>query len=90
MSFNFMAAVTIYSVFGAKKMKSVTVSIASPSIWHEVMGPDAMILVHSVYQAVGSSTSLELTQICSFLGLSNIPLYICDTTSLSIHQLMDI
>ena len=28
-----------------KKMKSVTVSIVSPSICHEVMGPDAMILV---------------------------------------------
>ena len=27
------------------KTKSVTVSIASPSICHEVMGPDAMILV---------------------------------------------
>ena len=26
-----------------KKMKSVTVSIVSPSICHEVMGPDAMI-----------------------------------------------
>ena len=28
-----------------KKTKSDTVSIASPSISHEVMGPDAMILV---------------------------------------------
>ena len=28
-----------------KKMKSVTVSVVSPSICHEVMGPDAMILV---------------------------------------------
>ena len=28
-----------------KKIKSVTVSIVSPTIWHEVMGPDAMILV---------------------------------------------
>ena len=28
-----------------KKMKSLTVSIVSPSICHEVMGPDAMILV---------------------------------------------
>ena len=28
-----------------KKIKSFTVSIVSPSIWHEVMGPDAMILV---------------------------------------------
>ena len=26
-------------------MKSVTVSIVSPSICHEVMGPDVMILV---------------------------------------------
>ena len=28
-----------------KKIKSVTVPIFSPSICHEVMGPDAMILV---------------------------------------------
>ena len=28
-----------------KKIKSVTVSIVSPSVCHEVMGPDAMILV---------------------------------------------
>ena len=28
-----------------KKIKFVTVSIVSPSICHEVMGPDAMILV---------------------------------------------
>ena len=27
------------------KIKSVTISIVSPSICHEVMGPDAMILV---------------------------------------------
>ena len=41
MSFNFMAAVTICSDFG--KIKSDTVSPVSPSISHEVMGPDAMI-----------------------------------------------
>ena len=29
-----------------KKIKSVTVSIVSPSICHEVMGPDAMIFVY--------------------------------------------
>ena len=28
-----------------KKKKSVTVSVVYPSIYHEVMGPDAMILV---------------------------------------------
>ena len=44
-AFDFMAAVTICSDFGAKKKKkSVTVSIVSPSICHEVMWPDAMIL----------------------------------------------
>ena len=32
-------------VLEPKKIKSVTVSIVSPSICHEVMGPDAMVLV---------------------------------------------
>ena len=27
------------------KIKPVTASIVSPSIWHEVMGPDAVILI---------------------------------------------
>ena len=45
MSFNLIAAVTICSDFAAQKIKSLTVSIVSSSICHEVMGPDAMILV---------------------------------------------
>ena len=45
MSFNFMAVVTICSDFGAQGKKSVSVSIVSPSICHEVMGLDAMIFV---------------------------------------------
>ena len=40
-----MAAITICSDFGAKKIKSATVSTVSASISHEVMEPDAMILV---------------------------------------------
>ena len=32
-------------ILESKKIKSVTVSIVSPSICHEVMGPDAMVLV---------------------------------------------
>ena len=40
-----MAAITICSDFGAPKIKSATVSIVSPSIYHKVMGQDAMILV---------------------------------------------
>ena len=44
-SFNFMVEVTICRDFGAHENKSVTVSIVSPSICHEVMGPDAMVFV---------------------------------------------
>ena len=41
-----MVAVTICSDFGAQDLEpKLTVSIVSPSICHEVMGPDAMILV---------------------------------------------
>ena len=40
-----MAVVTIPSDFRAKKIKSVIVSIFFPFIYHEMMGPDAMILV---------------------------------------------
>ena len=42
---SWLQSVTIYSDFGPKKIKSLTVFIVSPSICHEVMGPDAMILV---------------------------------------------
>ena len=47
-------------------------------------------LLHSVKQALGSSTSVQLTYILSFLWLSNIPLYICATVSSSVHLLTDI
>ena len=40
-----MAAVTICSDLEPRKIKSVTVFTVSPSIYHEVMGLDAMILV---------------------------------------------
>ena len=40
-----LCAVPICSDFGVQKIKSVTVSIVSPPICHEVMGPDAMFLV---------------------------------------------
>ena len=43
MSFDFMAAVTIYSVLESKKIKSDTVSTVSPSISHEETGPDAIV-----------------------------------------------
>ena len=40
-----MAAGTICSDFGAPQNEVDTVSTVSPSICHELMGPDAMILV---------------------------------------------
>ena len=42
-------------------------------------------LLHSVWQSLAPSTSPQMTQFCSFLWLTNIPLYICTTSSLSIH-----
>ena len=44
-SFNFMAAVKSTVILEPKDIKSLSISIVSPSICHEVMGPDAMILV---------------------------------------------
>ena len=32
-------------IFGAPKIKALATSIVSPTICHELMGPDAMILV---------------------------------------------
>ena len=45
MSFNFIAVITTVVILEPRKIKSDTVSTVSPSISHEVMGPDAMILV---------------------------------------------
>ena len=53
-----MVADTIHSDFGAPKVKSVTVSIISPSIFHEVMGPDAMIFI-SCFVVASFSLSLK-------------------------------
>ena len=44
-SFNFMAAVTICSDFGAQENKVSHCFHCFPSICHDVMGPDAVILV---------------------------------------------
>ena len=44
-SSNFVAAVTVCSDFGAQENSLSLFSIVSSSICHEVMGPEAMILV---------------------------------------------
>ena len=55
------------------KRKSVTVSIASPSIYHKVMGPDAMILVFWMF---------------SLSQLFHSPLSLSSTGSLVLHFLL--
>ena len=40
-----MAAVPSAVILEPPKIMSVAVFTVSPSIWHEVIGPDAMILV---------------------------------------------
>ena len=47
-------------------------------------------LLHSVRHSVGPSMFLQMTQFHSFLWLSNIPLYICTTSSLSTRLSMGI
>ena len=61
-----MAAVTICSDFGApQKIKSVTVSIVSPSICHEVMGLDAMTLMLSFKPAFSLSSFTFIKRLLS-------------------------
>ena len=43
--FNFMAADIIYRILESNKIMSLSISIVSPSICHEIMGLGAMILV---------------------------------------------
>ena len=47
-----MTAATVRSDFRAPKIKSITVSIFSPSICHEMIGPDVMILVCYLLKAL--------------------------------------
>ena len=58
-------------ILESKKIKSLTVSTYSPSICHEVMGPDAIILVFwmLIFKAVFSLSSLHFDQkfLCSWI-----------------------
>ena len=64
-------AITICSDFGAQKIQSGTVS---PSISHEVMGPDAMILVFRMlsFKPAFSLSSFTFKRLFSFSSLSAI------------------
>ena len=47
-----MTAITVRSDFRDEKLKSIIVSICSPSICHEMTGPDVMILVCYLLKAL--------------------------------------
>ena len=68
MSFNF------FLILEPFKIKSVTVSIVSPSICHEVMGQDAMILVFCMlsFKSAFSLSSFTLKRLFSSSSLSSI------------------
>ena len=55
-----------------KKIKSVTVSIVSPSICHEVMGPDAMILAFCMFSFKPVFSLSSFTFIKRFLSSSSL------------------
>ena len=54
------------------KIKSVTVPIVSPSIYHEVMGPDAMILVFWVLSFKPTFSLSSFTFIKRFFSTSSL------------------
>ena len=46
-------------IFEPSKIKSVIVSIVSPSIFYEVMGPDAMIMINNLRYADDTTLMAE-------------------------------
>ena len=53
-------------ILESKKIKSLTVSIVSPSIYHEVMGPDAMILAFWMLSFKSAFSLSSFTLLCHF------------------------
>ena len=75
-----MAAVTICSDFGPRKIKSDTVSTVSPSISHEVMGPHAIDFL-STFPAWPSPHLL-----LDWVSLLNVHVAACAKLSYSCHH----
>ena len=63
-----MAAVTICSDFGAHKIKSVTISIVSPSICHEVM----FLKVEEESKKVGLKLNIQKTKIMALSPITSL------------------
>ena len=67
-----MATITICSDFGAQKIKSDTVSSVSPTISHEVMGPEAMIFIFWMLSFKPTFSLSYFTCIKRLLGSSSL------------------
>ena len=72
-----MAAVTTVSDLELKKIKSVTASTFTPSNCHEVMGPDAMILV---FLMLSFMPAFSFSFSCSHIFLS--PFFLSSSSSM--------
>ena len=64
-----MAAVTIFSDFGAPKIKSETVFTVSPSISHEVMG--LLMKVKEESEKVGLKLNIQKTKIMAISPITS-------------------
>ena len=71
-SFNFMTAVIVYSDFGAQENKSVTASTFFHSLCHEMMGPDALILVFLMLRFMPTFSVSSFILIKRFFSFSSL------------------
>ena len=74
-SFNFITVLIICSDFGAQEKKICHYFYSFPSICHEVMGPDAMILAFHFFFNVEFQASFFHSPLSSSSGGSLIPLH---------------
>ena len=77
----------MYSDFGVPKIKSATVSIVYPSICHEVMGPDAMILVFWMLSFKPTFSLSSFTFIKRRFSSSSLYFLLCSIISLHLWLL---
>lgn len=72
MFLNFMVVVTICNDFGDHDNKICHCFHFSPSVYSEVMEPDAMILVFECFKPVFSLSSFTLINVCKGFSKLNI------------------
>jgi len=65
-----MAAVTICMILEPKQRKSVTASTFSPSVCHDVIGPNAMLLVFLIFSFKPAFSLSSFTLIKSLFSSS--------------------